>query len=196
VGKDVWGVLVKDKYLKHSSIILSMRTIIVIGTLHEGLTPEKELKVVLNKVKPHQLLVEIEEKDVRIGNIRKYPIEMRCAYRWAMTRKINVKGFDSPIKVLKNGITSQYLRNVINKAKELMKHYTWKEMNNKKNNIRLDALISPLIDPVKNLEREREMLWNIRRAMIQNGKVLIITGAGHLKFFEKNLKKAVFPLRK
>ena len=41
-----------------------MRKIIIIGTLHVGLTPDNELKEVLEEYNPDQILVEIDEKDL------------------------------------------------------------------------------------------------------------------------------------
>ena len=40
------------------------RKIIVIGTLHAGITPNNELKAVIESFKPDQLLVEIANDDI------------------------------------------------------------------------------------------------------------------------------------
>ena len=52
-----------------------------------------------------------------------------------------------------------------------------------------------LIDLDKEIKRESEMLRNIRNVIVKKGIVLILTGCGHLDFFEKNIKDAIFPFR-
>ena len=39
------------------------------------------------------------------------------------------------------------------------------------------------------------MLDNIKKLAIKEGKILIVTGAYHLDFFEQSLKEATFPYR-
>ena len=50
------------------------------------------------------------------------------------------------------------------------------------------------VDINKLNKRQSEMLDNINKSMIGEGNILIITGCGHLEFFRKNLKSALFPL--
>ncbi len=40
------------------------------------------------------------------------------------------------------------------------------------------------------------MVKNIRKAAIPQGKIVIVTGAGHLQHFEKAFPHAEFPLRR
>ncbi len=81
-----------------------MRRIIIIGTLHEGFTPKRELIGMLTAYAPNQLLIEITANDLQKRKIGSYPIEMRQAYQWALRNKTKVAGFDSPIDCLKRGV--------------------------------------------------------------------------------------------
>jgi len=83
----------------------------------------------------------------------------------------------------------------IGDQKKAMKNLTWKDMNKKNNLMLLDVSSEEkLIDKKKEIKREQEMLKNIKKKL-GTGNTLIITGCGHLNFFERNLKNAIFPLR-
>ncbi len=173
-----------------------MKKIIILGTLHAGLTPEDELKEVLEEYNPHQLLIEIAEEDIKNGKFDSYPPEMVFAYNWAKKNKVKVNGFDSKIDVLRKGMTEEDNQKLIEKQKKLMNIFTWKDMNKTENLKKLDAdSAKNLIDQKKEEKREFEMLKNIKNSMIENGKILIITGCGHLDFFEKYISNAIFPFR-
>ncbi len=174
-----------------------MKKIIIIGTLHDGFTPRQELIGVLTKCAPDQLLVEMTVKDIEKRKIVSYPIEMRQAYQWALRNKIKVAGFDSPINTLKKGVQEKDYKNPVFKqnARKLMKGLTWKDMNKAENDSILGPLINPLINQDKRKQREKEMVKNIRKAVIPRGKIVIVTGAGHLRHFEKAFPHAEFPLR-
>ena len=83
-----------------------MRKIIIIGTLH-SYTPSNELKEILEKYKPNQLLVEITQENINKNNFKSYPEEMVFAYGWAIKNKIKVNGFDSTINVFMEGKTEE-----------------------------------------------------------------------------------------
>ena len=172
-----------------------MRKLIVIGTLHAGLTPEEELIEAIKKCSPNQLLIEIAEKDIKKNKIEAYPSEMIAAYKWAIKNKIRVDGFDSKINTLKEGMTEKDNQAAIKEQKKIMKEFTWKDMNKPENNkkLKIDAA-KRLIDYKKEEKRDIEMLQNINNQMITDGVIVIVTGCRHLDFFEKNLK-AFFPYR-
>ena len=172
-----------------------MRKIIIIGTLHLGLTPNKELREVLDEIKPDQLLVEINERDIKNNNFKKYIPEMVFAYRRAKKKKISVSGFDSSINVLSQGMTEKDKKRIIQKQKRLAKGHNWKDLNKEKYLKLLRGSEEGLIDWKKEQKREEKMLQNIKKAMQPNGKIVIVTGCGHLSFFEKSIKDAVFPFR-
>ena len=173
-----------------------MRKIIIIGTLHAGLTPENELKEVLEKYNPNQLLIEIAEEDIKNREFYSYPLEMVFAYDWANKNKVKVNGFDLKIDVLRKGMKEEDNQKVIEEQKKLMNNFSWKDMNKAENLKKLDTdSAKNLVDSKKEEKREFEMLKNIKNSMIDNGKILIITGCGHLDFFEKHIINAVFPFR-
>jgi pheromone shutdown protein TraB len=173
-----------------------MLKVIIIGTLHAGLTPSKELETEFTKYNPNQILVEIAESDIKNKNISKYPPEMIFTYNWARKNKIKVKGFDSRISIFKKGIKKADNLELIKKQKKIIKNYSWKAFNKKENDklLNIDDL-SKIIDLEKEKIRRSKMLSNIKKFMITEGVVMIITGSGHLNFFEKYFKKAIFPFR-
>ena len=175
-----------------------MRNIIIIGTVHGGWTPNEELEEVLEKYKPNQVLVEIAQGNVNNNNIKNYPPEMIFALRWAKKNKIKVNGFDVAENTLKKGVTKKEIKNLIKEqGKQIKKsNFTWKDLNNKEKIKILDARIYlNAVDLEKEKERELKMLNKIKRMMIKLGTIVIVTGAGHLNFFEKHLKGAEFPFR-
>ena len=81
-----------------------LRKIIVIGTLHAGITPNNELKDVIESFEPDQLLVEIVNDDIVKNDLSSYPPEMIFAFEWAKSNKVKVAGFDSKIDVFREGV--------------------------------------------------------------------------------------------
>lgn len=173
-----------------------MKQIFVIGTLHAGLTPKKELIKVLIQYNPDQLLVEIVEQDLISGNLTSYPEEMVHAYHWAKSKGIDVKGFDSPINTFKSGKAESDNQKVIEEQKKLLKNLGWKDMNKKENSQLLNTdSLKQLIDLQKEENRRIQMLRNIKKLMMPVGKVVILTGTNHLDFLEKQFPEATFPYR-
>jgi pheromone shutdown protein TraB len=172
------------------------RKIIIIGTLHAGITPANELEEAIKSFSPDQVMVEIIDGDIEKNNLELYPPEMIFALKWAKNNNVKVFGFDSRINVFKNGITPKDNEAVIAKQKELIKNLSWKEFNKIENEKLLDVEeLDDLVDKKKEDERESEMLKNIQNNIIENGTVVIITGIAHLDFFEKNIKDAILPFR-
>jgi hypothetical protein len=173
-----------------------MKKIVIIGTLHGGLTPESELFDVLEKFKPVNLLVEIAQEDIDNGEIRSYPPEMIFAYKWGVDNKVKVGGFDYKMNIFAEGKTQIDNQDVINKQKKAMDGFTWKDMNKDENMKILDVPSeNDLVDKDKESEREKRMLENIERKLADDPIILIVTGCVHLKLFEENIKGAIFPFR-
>lgn len=172
--------------------------LIIIGTLHAGLTPHNELKEALEQYDIDQLLVEITAEDLAKGRLEKYPDEMIYAYRWAIKNNVRVDGFDSSINVLAEGMTDADNKKVIEEQQKILesKGYGWKDLNKKEiTEIFNTKSVKKLIDRTKETQREKKMLQNIKSKLIPEGTIVILTGAGHLNFFEKHLKQAIFPYR-
>ncbi len=170
-----------------------MLKIIIIGTLHVGLTPNKDLEEIFLNYKPTQILSEINQGDINNNNISEYPPEMIFAYKWATENKIKVNGFDSKIDVFKKGVTDRDNQNLIAKQKEIISNYSWRDFNQVEKEKLLN--VGDITDQQKERDREIEMLNNINKVMVEQGVVLIITGCAHLNFFEENIKNAIFPFR-
>jgi len=179
-----------------------MRKIIFIGTLHGGITSKHELKELLERYSPNQVLVEVTEEDLDMNKLESYPEEMQFAVGWARDNRIKVNGFDSSIEVTKGGFTDEDNKKLMKNQIELLseKNRDWKDLNKPENLEMLDndarTSLEPFVDFEKELEREHEMLFNINKKAIKEGVIVVITGAGHLNFFEKNFSDAEFPLRK
>jgi pheromone shutdown protein TraB len=179
-----------------------MKNMYVVGTLHQGCVPEEELVDVLESFKPDQLFLELPDEPlediVKSGDIRD---EMIYAYQWAKKNNILVHCFDSEINTFRDGITvdSPEFKKLLVEQTEILKNskITWKQHNKKQYDSLLDhPLIAVISDPAKELQREKDMLQKIRKHSIQEGVILILTGAGHLSFFESELPEATFPFRR
>jgi len=78
----------------------------------------------------------------------------------------------------------------------LIKKLSWKDFNKIENEKLLDVDgFDELINQDKERARENEMLKNIEANIIESGTIVVITGTGHLNFFERNIKDAIFPFR-
>jgi hypothetical protein len=173
-----------------------MTKIIIIGTLHAGLTPNRELGNVLKNLNPDLLLVEIANDDLIKNNLAGYPEEIIFACKWAKENGIKISGFDSKINIFKNEVLPDDNAELLEEQKKLLGKFSWKDCNKKENEKLLDTKKEEMIiDKKKWKKRENEMLKNIEKNIPNNGTIVIITGVGHLDFFEKKMKNAIFPLR-
>ena len=173
-----------------------LRKIIVIGTLHAGITPNNELKEVIESFEPDQLLVEIANDNIVKNNLSSYPPEMIFAFEWAKSNNVKVAGFDSKINVFRGGVMPKDNQAMIEKQKKLIKKLSWKDFNKIENEKLLDVDgLDELIDQDKESVRENDMLKNIEANIIESGTIVVITGTAHLNFFERNIKDAIFPFR-
>ena len=172
------------------------RKIIVIGTLHAGITPNNELKEVIESFEPDQLFVEIANDDIVKNDLSSYPPEMIFVLEWAKSNNVKVVGFDSKIDVFREGVMPEDHQAIIEKQKKLIKKLSWKDCNKIENEKLLDVDgMDELIDQDKERVRENEMLKNIESSIIESGTIVVITGMAHLNFFERNIKDAIFPFR-
>jgi len=180
------------------------KEIIIIGTLHGGFVPHDELEQILEELKPDQIFVELTQKEVdEIDSGKSFRDEMVAAFYWAQKRNIKVNRFDINSGGLKEGMTgkeSDFLA-LCKKFGELLKNYSWKELNKKEpwQNSPLGDLDREITekynDEVKAKQREEELLKNINQQIISEGKVVILTGTGHLDFFEEKIPQAKFLFR-
>lgn len=180
-----------------------MKEVVIIGTIHLNWTPKEELWEVLNYINPDQVLVELSDEELNIrprtDSIRD---EMFSAYDWAIKNNRLVNFFDIEDSPLKNGITGkepEFIEHEL-RSKELLKNYSWKDLNKaepwKISEVKEieDKIVEKYFDLTKSKEREQKMLANILSKLI-DGTNVIVTGAGHLSFFERELPNAVIPFR-
>lgn len=170
-----------------------MRQVYIIGTIHNQVL-RKEINNILDKLNPNQILLEIVNSHLNSNKISKYPAEMRLAYEWAKKHNKNVKGFEVKSS-RKDNLTNQEIK-IVKKVNEYVASKDWKYFNKKRHMDQIEKLLRPL--PLLTREdksRQKRMLKNIRKHMIRNGRIVIITGIGHLNFFEKHIPEAKFPFR-
>lgn len=180
-----------------------MKKVIIIGTIHLNCTPKGELEEVLRDINPDKVLVELTNNELN-GDLREDSIrdEMFVAYDWGVRNKKMVDYFDTEYNTLKDGVTgkeSEFLQYEL-RCKKLLKDYSWKDLNKEEPwNIpevaKLeDEIEKKYFDDEKSKKREYKMLDNIRSKLI-DGTNVIITGAGHLSFFKREMPEAILPFR-
>ncbi len=180
-----------------------MKKIIIIGTIHGGSTPKEELEEVLNNINPDQVLVELSYEELnnrpRENSIRD---EMFAAYDWAVRNKKKTDCFDIESNTLKKGVTGKELEflKLEMKVKELLKGYSWKDLNKEEpwEIPEVAELENEIIEKYFNAEKQKEReykILEIARGKLIDGVNVIVTGAGHLSFFKKEMPEAIFPLR-
>jgi len=106
-----------------------MVSLIFIGTLHYGITPEDELIKLLENLKPSLLLVEICQEDIETNNIQEYPDEMKAALKWAANKHVVVRGFDSKIEPLRKDASSEDIKSLNDEQMTIIKRHDWKDFN-------------------------------------------------------------------
>ena len=175
-----------------------MRKIYVIGTIH-GITPNNELKSILKKINPNQILIEIVERDLKNKSFKGYPNEMVYTYEWGIKNQKIINGFDFKIRTVKKPVlkNKKLLKKLDEKAIKIISKHNWKEWNKSKydEDKEFYKLQKRIIDFKNQKIRENKMLSNIKKIMVKNKKILVLTGVSHLRFFEKKLKGAIFPFR-
>lgn len=189
--------LVCDVFKNYFSHSCCMKEVVIIGTMH-NMFPEykNEFRLILEKVNPDQIIVEIDEKDLDTKEIETYPKEMVFAYRWDIKNKKQVGAFDVDVDLWKTGVTQEEEDRIEKNWFVKYGKYDWKFFNKDTSKNRLEVwTIDKIIDQKKMGIRQQIMIKNIKKMSIEEGKILIITGAYHLDFFAKYLKDAIFPYR-
>ncbi len=178
-----------------------MRKIFIVGTIHGQYTPDAELREVLEDLKPDQVLVELSEAPTTEMKDRLiYATEMVFAYNWAKDKGLTVGTFDvddqhSYFKEGKGPNDPEY-KKLMEKQQAIIKEHSWREFNHEALNELLDDPLIPILFDIKSDEkREDQMLENLTRLMFKEGRIVIVTGAGHLKFFESKIPDVKIPLR-
>jgi hypothetical protein len=179
-----------------------MRTIIIVGTIHLNWTPQAELEQALSELNPNKVFIELSENELAQPRKDSIRDEMFVSYDWAKQHNIPFTVFDVEHSGLKEGVTGtepEFMEHEL-KCKELLKEYSWKDLNNVEPwQISEVAALEKEIedkyfDTNKSKQRELAMLENINKELV-DGVNVIITGAGHLTFFKDHIPEAVLPFR-
>ena len=175
-----------------------MQKIFIIGTIH-GHTPSEELKKVVENLNPDQLLIELpEDAPEKFKKKKDIRDEMMFMYRWAKEKRIPVYLFDEYQPLFNDGmsVNSPEYKKFIDESRLVLEKYSWKDFNKSEVSKELDNSLSrKLFDPQKAKMREEKMLAKIKRHMISDGSIVIITGTSHLDFFKNQLPDIILPLR-
>jgi len=172
-----------------------MRKLIILGTIH-GRISRKEIERILNNLNPDQILIEMINKDVKSKNFKEYPTEMKFAYGWAKDHNKKVYGFDDGTFPYKNKtMLTEKDHERIEKLNSYLKGKDWKELNKAKYFKEFWRVLGEDPIPKGQRPRQKNMLKNIKKFGVREGKIVIFTGVSHLDFFEKNLPGAKFPFK-
>ena len=171
----------------------------IIGTLHSGYTPEQELREMLENINPEFIFLELPPQDIAKSKRADDPRqEMFFAYHWAQEQGITVEFFDTPEgDSFNEGYSeeSPEYKQLLAETEEKLKHYSWKDLNRTKNiNKFKHPFEETLIDMNKREQRQEQMVKNIKHAMPNSAKVVVLTGPFHLKYLAMKFPEARFPL--
>lgn len=174
-----------------------MRNVFLLGTV-PCMMPEKafELNLLLKVMNPDQIFVEVTDNDL-INSEGYMNDEMLFIVEWAKEngKKLAWHCFVSDCSLL---LDENRKKMLTEEFSHLIAGNNWKVFN------KIDSetyelfynLCSMMVDMNKIEEKQRKMLETIEKKIINHGKVLVVTEALNLKFFETNLKNAVIPLRR
>lgn len=172
-----------------------MRNIFLLGTV-PCMMPEKafELRLLLKVMNPDQIFVEVTDNDIHVSKALETD-EMMFIAEWGKQNNKKVVGhcFVSDCTLL---LDEDRKRLLTEEFSNLIAVNNWKAFNKLDTEVfhQFYNLCSMMVDMNKVEEKQKKMLENIERRMVPNGKILVVTEALNLKFFEQNLKNAVIPL--
>jgi len=184
-----------------------MRKTFIIGVIH-NFVPKKDLTELLEKYNPDQIMVEVTASDLKNKNFKNYGKEFKDAYKWCKKNKRKVTGFDYwkkgwPQSEDMSKSEEKEYKKIEKILVKIFKKYGWKKFNKKKYEKLLDKYVDKAKESVPYIKeiyeilpiRQKKMLLNVKKRALKKGTILILTGVGHLDFFQKHLK-AEFPFRK
>jgi hypothetical protein len=174
-----------------------MRNIFLLGTV-PCMMPEKafELNLLLKVMNPDQIFVEVTDNDLM--NTEGYMNdEMLFIVEWAKQNGKKIVGhcFATDCTLL---LEENRKKTLTEEFSHLIAGNNWKAFNKIDTEVynRFYNLCAMMIDMKKVEDKQMKMLGIIENKMVNHGKILVVTEALNLKFFEENLKNAVIPLRR
>lgn len=181
-----------------------MKQIILIGTLHLGLTPKKDLIAEISKHKPDKLLIELTEEEVVAGANESNRDEMFVALNYAVANHISYELYDVDFSTLLSGITGSEpdfveLHEEIEKCIR-GKGLDWKQTNQPGSIIDVEInkidrkIVDRFFDKDKIKKRNQLLAKNIEGNLIEGNNV-VVTGSGHIDHLLRDLPGSIAPLR-
>ena len=176
-----------------------MRRFSIIGTAHlddPGLF--HALEAALDRLSPDQLILEMPDEAVAIGEVAGQKPEMVLAYHWARRRGVPVCGHEpTGLSVLRDGLTPEELVSLAQEMDTLIATLTVRRtidvfcqrgVPQSDAERRLSTVIDLLVDPDKALARTWGILAAIQRIAASEGDVLIVCGGAHVPHIAEALK--------
>lgn len=157
-------------------------TFYLIGTIH-GTTNTEELAAYIQKINPDILLVEIDQNEIDQGNdLTKYPPEMQWVVKYGKERQIKVIGFDADFMINHREFSEEEQKKIEELSKPLLQQ-NWKWFNTLEGRKEMRIIDEKFPATPEDKLREQIMAENIKK--YKSGKTCIITGAGHIDYFQQ-----------
>ncbi|MES2343070.1 MAG: hypothetical protein V4597_15460 [Pseudomonadota bacterium] len=167
-----------------------MQRFSIIGAAHvQNAALFEALEKALDEAAPDQLILEMPDDAVTMGDVAHQKPEMLVAYRWAARRGVPVRGHEpSGPSILRDGLTAERIGALVQEMDTLVSNLTVRRTIDifcdrgepeTPAEQRLEAVIKDLIDPEKALARTQAMIAAIRHVAIPEGAVLIVCGGVH-----------------
>lgn len=172
-----------------------MKQVILIGTVHLGLTAIDELTEEVLSHKPDRVLIEAD-KD---GNGAQ---EMQLLLSWCKNNNIEYRCFDESLPAEKESgrPNPEELESFTKEIKDKLSSVSWKDLNNRSvwestgaETIN-QAFTEKFYDANKIKDRNKLIDQNIP-PLLAEGINVIVTGAGHLSHLLESIPGSVAPLR-
>lgn len=170
-----------------------MSPLYIVGTTHKEHNKKGLLEVFI-ELEPSQLLLELNEEDIQSCKVKSHPVEMSWAYRWGLENKKIVNGFDHEIPC-RYKVPIEEIPSFFAPIAEEYNSYDFRKMNKREYTNIMQDIEEQIFVEEDLLNRREGMVRNIRSLRDPSVAGLVLTGVGHLWFFEKQLPEAIFPYR-
>ena len=172
-----------------------MRKVILIGTVHLGLTPIDELIDEVISHNPDRILIEIDQD----GNGAQ---EMKQLLQWCKDNSAEYHCFDeaAPAEQSASGPTEKEIVDFTKAIQDKLQGVSWKDLNNpsvwKETGAEEinQAFTDKFYDPEKIKDREKLLDKNISN-LLTEGTNVVVTGAGHMTRLLDSIPGSTAPLR-
>jgi hypothetical protein len=170
-----------------------MRKIYIVGTSHQNVTLayKKELLELFDEINPDQVFIEKLKTELSQKRVRDDRPEMKIAYEWSLKNNKLVNAYDHKQSIIRSGIETPEIDKANTQLTKITKKIGWKDLNSLKNILVLKKVLATILDEDKFNQREQRMLQNINKAILSNGRILILCGTLHVPFFKSKFKEGI-----